>query len=503
MKARDAWHSGAARAARIWSDPLRRSTAALLAARLTSALSTLVFLAFLSRSRGLEALGIGSLGVVTGSILASLAEAGTNSLTIREIARQHDRGPAILSAVLLLRLVTFPMFLLISLPLFGFVFGSSGTLVLVFALAFVVQQIAELARGVMLAVNRPFVVAGHAIVENVIWVAAMVAALVTGADLFVAAWLGLAVMVGSSVVGAYIVLRWGTRPGPVGFADLRHTAQLALPFAAYSIVMVAAFRMDTVLVSALVPSGIAAAGAYFAASRLMASAEYLPETLSRALYPELSRRAKSPNGDVAGVLRPAVRDLLAVSIPASGALVIGASALLPLIFGPDLAPYAWILTVLGLAVPGRFLAILLGVTLTSADAQGRRVAITVIAVIFGQGLNIALLPVIGITAAVMASLVTTLCLVVPYALESRHRFGAVVRPQDVLSPLFRTGVAALPALGFRMLNGADTSRAGLVISLVIYAACYGLATLTVSRLMGWLGRPGVATLAGGDPAPRA
>jgi O-antigen/teichoic acid export membrane protein len=235
----------------------------------------------------------------------------------------------------------------------------------------------------------------------------------------------------------------------------------------------------------------------------MASAEYLPETLSRALYPELSRRAKSPNGDVAGVLRPAVRDLLAVSIPAAGALVIGASALLPLIFGPDLTPYAWILTVLGLAVPGRFLAILLGVTLTSADAQGRRVAITVIAVIFGQGLNIALLPVIGITAAVMASLVTTLSLVIPYALESRRRFGAVARPQDVLSPLFRTGLAALPALGFRVLNSADTSRAGLVVSLIIYTVCYGLATLTVSRLMGWLGRPGVGAMAGGDPASRA
>ena len=237
----------------------------------------------------------------------------------------------------------------------------------------------------------------------------------------------------------------GVRPGRLTIAECRRAIRLALPFAAYSLVMVAAFRLDTVLVSAIVPSGIAAAGAYFAATRLIASAEYIPETMSRAVYPDLSRRAMGSGGPVVDLMRPAVRDLLLISIPVPVVLAIGGSAVLPAIFGPELASYWWILTVLGFAVPARFLVLLFGVSLTSANAQGRRVAITGLAVFCGQGLDLLLLPMIGVPAAVIASLVTTTLLLIPYAREVRSRFGMPFRMGDVLTPLACAAVAAVPA----------------------------------------------------------
>ena len=469
----------AAAAARLGSTQLRRTTLALLSARIVSALSTLVVLAFLARARGIDALGIGSLGVVTGTIMATLTEAGTNSLLIREIARSRHGSAALLTSILALRAITLPACILVSIPLFALAFGSTGQLVLLFGLAFVIQQFGELGRAIMLAVNRPYVVAAHGIVENAVWAAVTVLALAQGADLYVAATLGLAVMILSALGGACLAFAWGVKPGSATLADCRRAARLALPFLGYSVVMVAAFRLDTVLVSLLVPSGIAAAGAYFAATRLIASAEYLPESLSRAVYPDLSRRSASPDGQVHDIMRPATRDLLRLSLPIPIALLCGGSAVLPLIFGPELAPYAWILTVLGFAIPARFLCILFGVSLTSANAQGRRVAITAVAVVCGQGLDLLLLPFIGVPAAVAASIVTTILLLIPYTREVWQRFGKPIRLSDVLVPLGCACVAAVPALGLRVLLGGPDRPLEFAASMVVYGVGYLAAMLSM------------------------
>ena len=450
---------------------LRHTTAALLGARVVSALATLAILAFLARLRGIDSLGIGSLGVVTGTILASLTEGGTNSLLIREVSRSRSASRSLLTSVLAIRTIILPVFVVISIPLFRLAFGSTGNLVLLFALAFVIQQFGELARALLLATGHPYVTAAHGTLENAVWAAVSVAMLVLGAGLYAVAWAGLLVMVVSAVAGAILAGALGVRTSAASWADLRHAIWLALPFEGYSLVMVAAFRLDTVLVSLLVPAGIAAAGAYFAASRLIASAEYLPEAMSRAIYPHLSRRTIGLDGGAHDVVLPAVRDLLRLSMPVPVCLLIGGSAVLPIIFGPELAPYAWILTVLGLAIPARFLVILYGVALTSANAQGLRVLITAVAVVCGQGLNLIFLPLIGVPAAVAASIVTTVLLLIPYAWEVRHRFGGLFRPEDLLAPLAAALVAAIPAVAVTLVLG-NSSILAVGLILVVFGACY-------------------------------
>jgi O-antigen/teichoic acid export membrane protein len=356
--------------------------------------------------------------------------------------------------------------------LFSLIFGSVGQLVLLFALSFVVQQIAEFARSVLLAVNRPYVVSVHGVVENIVWGIAIVGALVAGADLYTAAALGLAAMVLSTVAGGVMVLRWGVRPSRPELDDWRRFVRLALPFAACSLVTVAALRLDTVLVSMLVPSGVAAAGAYFAATRLIASAEYLPETMGRAVYPELARRALESPSQLSDVMRPAIRDLLSVSMPVPLALVIGGSAVLPILFGPELASYSWILMVLGLAVPARFAVVLFGVSLSSSNAQGRRAVITGLALVVGQGLNVLLLPRIGVPAAVLASIVTTLMLLIPYGREIHARFGVPVRLMDVMTPLGCSCLAAVPAVGCHVLLGGGAGLLVTAVTLSIYSLIY-------------------------------
>lgn len=473
--------SGVDAVVRLASAPRRRITVALLAARLVSAVSTLVVLVVLARTRGIDALGIGSLGVVTGTILAALAESGTNSLAIREVARAQGGSSGFLGSIIVYRAAMLPIVILVSVPLFSMAFGSVGLLVLLFALSFMIQQVAEFARSVLLAVGRPYVVAAHVIVENVAWGAAIIGALAAGADLYAAAALGLTAMVLSTLTGACLVLRCGVRPSRPTLVDFRLSARLALPFAACSLVTMAALRLDTVLVSLLVPSGITVAGAYFAATRLIASAEYIPEAMGRAVYPELARRAVQSPGQVADVMRPAIRDLLSLSIPIPVALVIGGSAVLPIVFGSELAGYAWILTVLGFGVPARFAVVLFGLWLSSADAQGRRAAITAVALVVGQGLDLLLLPLVGVQAAVLASIVTTLLLLIPYVREIRGRFGVPVKMADVIAPLACACLAAIPAVGCRVLLGGGDATLVIASMLSVYCLAYVGAMLGLAR----------------------
>ncbi|MCJ7709703.1 MAG: oligosaccharide flippase family protein, partial [Chloroflexi bacterium] len=226
-----------------WSAPRRRPATALLVARLISALTTLLVLAYVSRDRGIEALGIASLGVVVGTLLAALAEGGTNSLATREISRSPTDGATLLSAIVVLRAVMFLLVVVVSIPLFRALFGATGDVILMFAMAFVVQQLAELPRAVLLATDRPYLLSAHYSVENLAWASAVIIVLAMGADLILAALAGTVVMTISVVISAGLALAYGVRPGRVTRAAFRKAIVLGFPFAAGSLVTVAALRL--------------------------------------------------------------------------------------------------------------------------------------------------------------------------------------------------------------------------------------------------------------------
>ena len=91
-------------------------------------------------------------------------------------------------------------------------------------------------------------------------------------------------------------------------------------------------------------------------------------------------------------------------------------------------------------------------------------AITTVAVVYGQGLDILLLPLIGVPAAVAASLVTTTLLLIPYAREVRRRFGEPLQAGYLLRPLACACAAAVPALAFNALVGSSSGRVGVMQS---------------------------------------
>jgi O-antigen/teichoic acid export membrane protein len=431
---------------------MRRNTLLLLFARLASAGTTLVVLALIGRLRGAEALGVVGVGFAAGAIAATLSDLGISLLLVREVSRRPAEGRTMLGAAIVLRLVTVPL-VLAGVYVAGQAIAPAAPLTVLLAAAGLIgQQMAELTRSMFMAHLRMTVSSAHGIVENVAWLAVIAYGLLAGMPLETVFFLGLLVWLASVVVGFILVWRLlGVLPAWPGLGRFREIVALAGPFGAFSVVGIAYARIDPLLIGLLVSGqALAAAGAYFGATRLLAAFEYLPEAVSRAAFPELARRAADRGATIEPILRSAAVALLAIGLVVPVVLIPAGAWLMGVVYGPDAADHGWLLGALSVVVPVRYLAYLYGVTLTSADAQGRRVAAAAGALVAVLLIDAIGLPRIGLLAPVLSAYVAAAVIVGIYAFFVQRRFATIGLHTGRAAAL---GVAALLAVGAGLVVG--------------------------------------------------
>ena len=464
---------------------MRRNTAFLFAARVTSAVTTLLVLSVVSRLRGPDALGEVGLGLAIGAIAAALADIGTATLLIRDAARDRAATRSILRVGLFARLLIVP-FLLAGTMLIASLVGAATPLVVVLVAAGLVgQQTAELTRSVFNAQQRMAISGTHAIIENLVWAAVVCGAVILGAELTIAFALGLAVWLLSIGAGLLLIRLVGELPAS---GESRQPAvqivRLALPFGAFNLTNVVSGRIDTVLLGVLLPTtGLAAAGAYYAAARLISAFEYLPDAISRARFPHLSRLATGDPAAVREVVGGIATNLLAIACLGPVIMVTAATALMTVLFGPELGDGAPILAAMSFVLPFRFLGYLFGMTLGSTDAQGRRVAAAAPALLVVLAFDIVGIPRIGVAAAVAGALAASAVLFFIYAWSVSERFGSTgLRPWPTLAIIG----AMLLAIGVGLALGQaipDVLAAGVATIAYVAVVAAGPLNGTVRRTM--------------------
>lgn len=451
---------------------MRRNASALLVARLISAGTTLVLLAIIGRARGTTALGVVGVGMAAGSLLAAVTECGASLLVVRVIAEDIAPAGRIVGGFVVMRLATLWPGLLVTWAVLSLAFPSNATAILIAAAWLAVQQFAELARSSFLAGDRMTVAATHSSVENIAWLAAIVGVLAAGGSIEAAFAAGLAVLVVSTIVGLLLLGPllgwWLALPSRTLLAELiRRTPA----FAAFTIFGQLYSRVDTLLVGALLPAGLASAGAYFAAARIIATFEYLPDAVTRAIYPDLARAyAKGSSALRSHVSRPA-EILLWVSIPLPLGLLFGAAWGFPLLFGPEVGPYSWILIALGALLPVRFLGYVFGIMLTSGGRQGRRALVLGAAAMVVIGVDSVLLPVLGLPGAVIGAGTAWTVTFTVYLLQARRAFGL----PPLVAPALVWAACALVAFGAasivpHVVDAQSAVPLGCVVFCLVYLA---------------------------------
>ena len=394
-------------------------------ARLTAAATTLVALGLVARQLGAVELGAVALGLTVGTLLGGVSEAGLTAWMVREIARAPNLAGRYLSVLLSMRAVMLPVASGLTAILVGITFPSLASVIMVVALTVAVQQVAETGRGVFVARGSMVIAGAHGAAENLVWLGAVAVGLAFGAGATLAFELGLVAVCLSTI--SIIGMAWAVGASLRRFTqgDLHEAIREVPIFGAFSIASAASLRIDTILVGLLLPTGpIAAAGAYFGATRLVSAFEYLPQTLGRAVLPDIARaRHSAGNGARRQVVGPAVRMLLALSVPVPFAMALGGEWVLEMLLGPESTAFGWIMAWLALALPFRFVAYLYGTLLTGADAQAIRLRALLVSLGVLIGVDVVALPSLGISGAVIGFLVFSVTLFVLYERDARRAFG--------------------------------------------------------------------------------
>ena len=430
---------------------LSRDTAFLLVARLASAFTTIVALSIVGHTRGSAELGAVGLGFAAGAIVAAIAAAGSASMLIREAVRRPAMESVLIGSFTILRLVSLPIAVLALVVIARGAFpGQSGTVFWTGA-GLIVQQMTDLPRSVFFARGRFLLPSLQSILEQAVWLAVIAGVLLSGDSAAHAFAFGTAVL-GGSVLAGYILVWVVLRVG-LALPDRRTAVSLgreAVPFAAFAIIGNLYQRVDTLLVGGLAgPNALVEAGAYFGATRLMQSLGYLPQNLSSAVYPRISRA----DAKLDVLLTPPVRLLLILSIPIPFGTALASDWAMSFLFGPGVAAYGWLLVALAALAPIRFVGVLLGSALTGIGEQGKRTIAVSIALVITLAVNTALLPTLGLAAALIALTLNALVVNGIYAMEILGRSGSLGIIRSSLIALASSAAAfAVAAVGSTKLD---------------------------------------------------
>ena len=452
---------------------LHGNAALLLAARLTSAGTTLVVLVLVARLRGADALGALGLGLAVGAIAAALSELGSNALLIRQVSRHREEAGRYLVAAMGLRVVTVPLALVAALLAGAIVSPSDAAVVVLAAAGLVAQQTAEATRSTFIAFQRMTVSSAHAVVENLLWLAVMAVGLVAGLSLGATLAIALLVWLASLAAGFVLIARrLHVRPVLPDRAWIRAAARDLPPFSGFAVINMTYSRIDPLLIGLLAPgASVVAAGAYFAAARLLASFEYLAEAVSRAIYPELSRVVVAEPQAAAPLLRSASSLLLTIGLAVPVVLIPAGSWAMTLLFGAEPGQYGWVLGILALAVPIRYLGYLYGVSLTSADAQGRRLAAVSVGLVLVVLIDAVGLPTVGLVAPVVGAIVGAAIVLTGYGAMLERRFGRGVLVSAGTAP------AILGAIGATVVGLASRTVLPDAVAAALSAGVYAAVIL--------------------------
>lgn len=415
---------------------------AMVLARMWSALTTVAILAIVARTRSGDELGAVALGLSVGLALAVLPDGGLTSLFIREASRRHHRTGSLLGAVLVVRAVSLPTFVIFAWVLVANAFPVYATAIVVIALNQGIQQVGELARAAFISRGRMFVAAGLSALENLLWLVATGAALLAGVDLVASFAIG-AVTLAIVDTGGFVLVRRLLHVSPLlpSRQDMITLVRDARSFAIFSTLAVLAARADIILIGLLLPTGLVAVGAYYAAARLVEAAEYLPDAVTRSVYPALSRQFLVDPKRMRELLAPGAKMLVTIGIAVPFGLALVGEFVLNILYGTEIARFEWLLVALGGVIPFKYAATLFGTVLTSSDAQGRRAKAMAAGLMATIVINLVLLPRLGLVAAVVATYAQWLLVVTFYTREVDPRVRSVFSVREIIGSLVLAAAA--------------------------------------------------------------
>jgi O-antigen/teichoic acid export membrane protein len=409
-----------------------------MAAHIAMKLLSFAFSVLIIRNLGATDFGQYAAVLGFGSVFLFIADLGLSPYTVREVARLRDRSDgreriqALYADVLTLRLI---LSVIAGILVISAAILTGRPLLMVGAIAInsltvLIYAVHGSSEAVLSGYERLDLVSGMQVVNQL--------AFVTIGGL--ALWLGfgyygliIATMIGVTLMTALVVravLRLGVRPGRITWRRWLPLLRAAFPFGVIGLTLGISYRFDTVLLN--IYGGDTVTGHYNAAYNLIFSLVTLSNVLNTALYPSLSRQSVTAPETLPLVYERVLRYLMLVALPIAVGGFIVAAPLIGLLFGADYAPAAPLFAILIWVLPLMFLSEFLGYVVVIAGREALVARSIIVSSSINIVANLIFIPLYGVLAAAVITVITEMVLVVQYVwlvrdLLGQMRWSAITR----------------------------------------------------------------------------
>jgi O-antigen/teichoic acid export membrane protein len=348
---------------------IAKNATVMMISQLITWVMALALTIFLPRYLGAEAIGKYQLASSVWAVASIGIAFGMDTMLIKEIARDPERGNELLTNSSILRLIFYVLgFVLVSIYVRSVGYSAETIQVVnIVSLSMLIGLISGVFGSILQAYERMEFFSLSDIVSKAVLTVASIAALLMGYRVIAIAWIGVIGSFFALAVQVYGLSRIQTlkfvfRPNLFGWI-----MKSSLPYLLVSGFFVAYNQVDVIILSLLINE--TQIGWYSAAKRLYGTFLFIPTVLVTAIFPAFSRLYKTDQDELHRLLSRSLDILLLVGIPVGLGVFAIADPLIVLLFGRDFTNAGPVLAIMGISMIATHLDAILGKYYISIDRQ--------------------------------------------------------------------------------------------------------------------------------------
>jgi len=424
---------------------IAKNTMALgLSQIITSAAGMILFI-FIARFLGDVEFGKFSFAQSFTGILVIFADVGLSSFTIREVARDRELASKYLGNVALIKLllsgITFTLIILI-INLMDYP-KDTTFIVYLFGISTILNSFSMFFRSIFKAFERMEYEAYLNITRSAIKTSTGLLLIFYGYGLIEVVYVFVFAEIINLFLSLFVTVKRFAKPTvEIDFKLWRHLISGALPFCMTLVVGMLYLRIDVVMLSVM--KGDAAVGWYNAACTIVYGLVFIPNILSSAVFPVMSRLFTSSTDALKVMIEKFAKYSFITALPILIILIVLADEFITIIYGNEFINSIITLQILSVYLSMRFVNHATGFTLSSTNKEHLRAFSAAIAAGSNIILNLFLIPKYSYVGAAVATVLTEVVLFSFYYYFTAKHFHRLPLQKTLLKPL----ISCLTVFGF-------------------------------------------------------
>ena len=423
---------------------IAKNSLALLLASVINIVLGLFYGIYTARYLGPERYGTISFAIAFIGLFGILTDIGIQQLALREIARDKSLVGKYLGNIAVLKVF-------LSIITFGLIALTINLLkypdltvkvVYIIALSIVLATFSSMLSSIFQAFEKMEYSSLGSILGSVSMLAGGLFAIYCGYSIM---GFALIYVFSNALVLIYNIIiaqRFGIIPRlELDYGFIKSLVRRALPFGIGGLFLVYYIWIDRVMLSVMMNNE--AVGYYSAAYNLMGSLNFVPSAFVVALFPLMSIFFKGSDKSLDKIFRMGLKYLYMLALPMAVGVTLLGKEIITLIYGPKFLPAVIALDILIWAEFFVFIDVLLGNMLLSINKENITMINAGVGAALNIGLNLILIPRLGIEGSALATLATEFyfCVISFVVLQ---RYGHSVDLRNLLfKPLVATSLMAL------------------------------------------------------------